>query len=165
MTKTTAATSAPVSADVAPRIAPLSAADRPAWEVLARGYKAFYDTPTTDPEYETAWTRLLAQDGVHGLAAFLDGRLVGIAHYLFHTSVWAATTCYLQDLFTAPEARGRGVGRALIEAVAAEARRRGAARYYWTTQDHNAVARTLYDRVGRHAGFIRYDYPIAPAPL
>lgn len=148
----------------APTIAPLSAAARAAWEALARGYKAFYATPTTDAEYATAWRRLLAQDGVHGLGAFLDGELVGIAHYLFHTSVWASTSCYLQDLFTAPAARGRGVGRALIEAVAGEARTAGAARYYWTTQDHNAVARALYDRVARHAGFIRYDYPMAPSP-
>ena len=68
--------------------------------------------------------------------------------------------CYLQDLFTAPEARGKGVARALIEAIAVEARTHGAARYYWLTQDHNATARALYDRVARHNGFLRYDYPI-----
>jgi len=145
-------------------IAPLRLGDRPAWERLARGYKHFYATPTSDAEYETAWQRLLAGDGVHGLGAHRDGRLVGIAHFLFHTSVWARTTCYLQDLFTAPEARGGGVGRALIEAVADAARARQAARFYWLTQDHNAVARALYDQVARHAGFIRYDHPLqAPA--
>jgi GNAT superfamily N-acetyltransferase len=143
-----------------PRIAPLQPEDRTAWEVLARGYKAFYNTPTTDAEYDATWTRLLAQDGVHGLAAWLDGRLVGIAHYLFHTAVWAATNCYLQDLFTLQSARGKGVARALIDAVAEQARARGAARYYWLTQDHNAVARVLYDKVGKHHGFIRYDYPL-----
>ena len=142
------------------KIEPLRAVDRPAWERLARGYKQFYATPTSDAEYETAWQRLLAEDGVHGLGAHRDGHLVGIAHYLFHTSVWARTTCYLQDLFTAPEARGEGVGRALIEAVAAAARARQAARCYWLTQDHNAVARALYDKVARHAGFIRYDHPL-----
>ena len=157
--------SAPLSEHPAPTIVPLSPSDRTGWEVLARAYKAFYATPTTDAEYETAWRRLLMQAGVHGLGAFLDGKLVGIAHYLFHTGVWASTACYLQDLFTAPEARGRGVGRTLIEAVAVEARKHRAARYYWTTQDHNTVARQLYDRIARHAGFIRYDYPIVSAPL
>jgi GNAT superfamily N-acetyltransferase len=134
--------------------------DRAAWEVLARGYKDFYNTPTSDAEYSAAWNRLLAHDGVHGLAARTDGKLVGIAHYLFHTSVWAATNCYLQDLFTLHAARGKGVARALIEAVAAQARERKAARYYWLTQEHNAVARVLYNKVGKYNGFIRYDFPL-----
>jgi GNAT superfamily N-acetyltransferase len=141
-------------------IQPLKPDDRVAWELLARGYKEFYKTPTTDAEYAAAWSRLLAQDGVHGLAARVDGRLVGIAHYLFHTSVWASSNCYLQDLFTLHAARGKGVARALIEAVAAQARERKAARYYWLTQEHNAVARVLYNKVGKYQGFIRYDYPL-----
>jgi GNAT superfamily N-acetyltransferase len=134
--------------------------DREAWEVLARGYKEFYATPTTDAEYARAWERLLAQDGVRGLGGLVDGKLVGIAHYLFHASVWAKSSCYLQDLFTLPGARGHGVARALIEAVAEQARLHGAGRYYWLTQEHNAVARSLYDKVAKHAGFIRYDYPL-----
>lgn len=142
------------------RIEPLQSADRAAWEPLARGYKAFYNTPTSDAEYDTAWRRLLARDGVYGLAGWLDGRLVGIAHYLFHTSTWAPTQCYLQDLFTLQAARGQGVARALIEAVAREARERNAARCYWLTQEHNAAARVLYDKVARYQGFIRYDYPM-----
>ncbi len=142
------------------RIEPLQPADRAAWEVLARGYKAFYKTPTSDAEYDTTWQRLLAHDGVFGLAGWLDARLVGIAHYLFHTSAWAPSNCYLQDLFTLEAARGKGVARALIEAVACAAREHESARYYWLTQDHNTVARTLYDKVARHQGFIRYDYPL-----
>lgn len=142
-------------------IRPLLAKDRPAWEVLARGYKDFYATATTAAEYATAWNRLLGQDGVHGLAAFAEGELVGIAHFLFHASVWAKTSCYLQDLFTSPAARRKGVARSLIEAVAVQARARGAARYYWHTQENNAVARALYDKVAKHAGFIRYDHALA----
>ena len=134
--------------------------DREPWEVLARGYKEFYRTPTADAEYAAAWDRLLAQDGVHGLGGFVEGRLVGIAHYLFHASVWAKSNCYLQDLFTLTSARGLGVARSLIEAVAAQARLHGAARYYWLTQERNAVARVLYDKVAKHAGFIRYDFPL-----
>jgi GNAT superfamily N-acetyltransferase len=143
-----------------PRIQPLKPEDRAAWEVLARGYKEFYNTPTTDAQYGAAWQRLLAHEGVHGLAAWVDGRLVGIAHYLFHTSVWATSNCYLQDLFTLHAARGKGVARALIEAVAQQAREHNAARYYWLTQEHNAVARVLYDKVGKYNGFIRYDFAL-----
>src|SRR5438128_55806 len=96
---------------------PLRPTDQEQWEVLARGYKEFYATPTTSAEYSLAWQRLLAQDGIHGLGAFVDGKLVGIAHYLFHTSVWATWSCYLQDLYTLPSARGLGVARSLIETV------------------------------------------------
>ena len=135
--------------------------DREAWEALSRGYKKFYETPTTDAEYSVAWERLLAHDGVHGLGGFVDGKLVGMAHYLFHTSVWAKSNCYLQDLFTLPSARGQGVARSLIAAVAEQARLHGAARYYWLTQEQNATARALYDKVAKHLGFIRYDYPLA----
>jgi len=146
-------------------VRPLRSEDHEAWQVLARGYKEFYATPTTEAEFAAAWSRLVTQDGVRGLGAFAEGQLVGIAHYLFHTSVWARTNCYLQDLFTAPTRRGSGVARALIEAVAVQARAQGAARYYWLTQEHNAVARVLYNKVAKHRGFIRYDYPLQqPGP-
>jgi len=143
------------------QIAPLRPEDRARWDVLARGYKHFYATPTTDAQYDQAWRRLLAGDGVAGLGAHLDGQLVGIAHYLFHTAVWSPTVCYLQDLYTDPACRGRGVARALIDAVAAVARERGADRYYWQTKADNATARVLYDKVARHHGFVRYDYPMS----
>ncbi|MBK7060451.1 MAG: GNAT family N-acetyltransferase [Rubrivivax sp.] len=142
-------------------VARLTAADRAAWGELAAGYKAFYNTPTSAAEYDEAWRRLMADDGVHALGARLDGRLVGIVHYLFHTGTWARDACYLQDLYTDPAARGQGVARALIEAVAQAARQRGATRLYWLTQDHNSTARALYDKVAAFKGFIRYDYPLS----
>ncbi len=142
------------------RIAPLALPDRRPWEALARGYKAFYKTEATPAQYDAAWQRLLQHDGVYGLGAHLDGRLVGIAHYLFHTGVWASRYCYLQDLFVDEAVRGRGVARSLIEAVAAAARETGAQRYYWLTQEHNTTARVLYDKVARFQGFIRYDHPL-----
>lgn len=143
------------------RISPLVHSDHERWLVLARGYKAFYKTDVTDAEYERAWKRLLDGDGIHGLGAHLEGRLVGITHFLFHAVTWAVPVCYLQDLFVDPEVRGRGVARALIEAVAKSARERGAGKVYWHTHDHNATARALYDKVARHNKFIRYDYPLA----
>lgn len=144
-----------------PLVRPLLASDRPAWEALARGYKAFYETPTSDAEFDAAWQRVLADRDVHALVATLDGEVVGLAHFLFHASAWAERVCYLQDLFTAPAARGHGVARALIAAVAQRAAEAGAARYYWLTQEHNATARALYDRVAKFKGFIRYDHAVA----
>ncbi len=139
-------------------VGPLRADERAAWEVLARGYKEFYRTSVPDAGYEETWRRVLADDEVHGLGARLDGRLVGIAHYLFHVTFWSAESCYLQDLFVDGSARGFGVARALISRVGAVARERGASRLYWTTKEDNVTARLLYDKVARFNGFIRYDY-------
>ena len=142
----------------------LHAQDHAAWGRLAAGYKAFYNTPTTKAEYDEAWRRLRAGDGVHAFGARLDGagggELVGIVHYLFHTSTWAPVQCYLQDLYTDEACRGRGVARALIDGVAQAAREAGATRLYWLTQETNHTARVLYDRVAQFKGFIRYEYPL-----
>ena len=142
------------------RIAPLTADDRADWERLARGYKEFYKTIVPDSGYETTWNRLLREADVFAIGAWIGGDLVGIAHYLFHATIWAPTTCYLQDLFVDPSARGQGVARALIERVAEVAREHGALRLYWHTQEHNATARALYDKLAGFNGFIRYDFPL-----
>lgn len=139
----------------------LSPQDRTAWEALARGYKAFYRTEVSDEGYEEMWRRLRDGGEVRALGARADGKLVGIAHYLFHASGWMAESCYLQDLYVDEGARGRGVARALIERVAGAARERGAARLYWSTQEDNATARALYDTVADFKGFIRYDYRLS----
>lgn len=141
-------------------IAPLQAGDRTDWLPLAQAYKAFYQTPTRDAEYQRAWERLLAGDGVQGLGARVQGQLVGITHYLFHTSTWAPRVCYLQDLYVSETHRGQGTAAALIEAVATAAQHGGAQRLYWLTQSDNLRARRLYDRVAEHRGFIRYDHPL-----
>jgi GNAT superfamily N-acetyltransferase len=142
------------------RVAALAAADYPRWLVLAREYKAFYQAEVSNEEYERAWKRLLGNERVWGLGAHLDGQLVGIAHYLFHTGTWNDEVCYLQDLFVDPAVRGRGIARALIAAVAKAALARGAEKLYWLTQEHNATARALYDKVAKYNHFIRYDYPL-----
>lgn len=141
-------------------ITPLREADRQGWQPLAVGYNAFYERVLPDPEYDRAGRRLMQGNEIHGLAARLDGRVVGIAHYLFHASIWFDPVCYLADLFVDETVRGQGTARALIEAVAAAARARGCPRYYWLTKQDNVRARGLYDKVGRFAGFIRYDYPV-----
>lgn len=141
-------------------ISPLRAEDRARWEVLARGYKEFYQTEVSDEGYERTWQRLLRAEDVFGSAARLDGQVVGLVHYLFHANPWAAGSCYLQDLFVDQAVRGQGVARALIEHVAEVARERGMARLYWHTKQDNERARVLYDKVATFRGFISYDRPL-----
>jgi GNAT superfamily N-acetyltransferase len=143
-------------------VRPLRPDDHDRWSVLWDGYNAFYGrsgATALDPEITRAtWARLFdPAEPVHGLVAEADCALVGLTHYLFHRSTTAiGLTCYLNDLFTAEAARGRGVGRALIEAVYDAAGRAGAPRVYWQTHETNHVARTLYDQVAERSGFIVY---------
>lgn len=138
------------------RISKLMPSDRQAWEKLFRGYIAFYERVEPDAMYERAWREFQHDTMLHALGARLDGRLVGITHFLVHPSTSGPDVCYLQDLFTAPEARGQGVGRALIAAVTDWAREQGCGRVYWMTHEFNTTARTLYDKVGVNRGFIQY---------
>jgi GNAT superfamily N-acetyltransferase len=133
--------------------------DRQVWEGLFRSYIDFYERVEPDEMYERAWQEFQAGTRLHALAARLDGRLVGITHFLVHASTSAPDTdvCYLQDLFTESGVRGKGVGRALIDAVAGWARERGCGRVYWNTHESNSTARRLYDKVAENRGFIRYQ--------
>ena len=139
-------------------VRPLRPDEREAWEPLWSGYLAFYETAVTADVTETTWRRLHdPAEPMHVLGAFIDGRLVGIVHYLFHRTTWTiGDYCYLQDLFTSPEARGQGAGRALIEAVCDHAQAAGASRVYWLTHESNATARALYDTLAERPGFIQY---------
>ena len=137
-------------------IAKLSPGDRAEWESLFRAYIDFYQRTESQQTYDRAWTEFQAGDRMHALGASTDGRLVGIAHFLVHASTSSRDVCYLQDLFTAPETRGRGVARALIEAVIDWARSQNCDRVYWSTQETNTVARRLYDQVAENRGFILY---------
>ena len=110
--------------------------------------------------YASTFTRLLGDDprDFNCFVAELDGRLVGLTHYLFHRHAWRIEeVCYLQDLYADPEVRGTGVGRALIEAVYAAADAHGAPAVYWLTQEFNTTARQLYDRIAKVSPFIRYN--------
>lgn len=139
-------------------IRPLAPADHAAWEPLWAGYLAFYKASVPPETTDLTWRRFHdPAEPMHALGAFMDGKLGGIVHYLFHRSTWTAGPyCYLQDLFTDEAPRGRGAGRALIEAVYAEAREAGASRVYWLTHETNATARLLYDRIADASGFIQY---------
>jgi GNAT superfamily N-acetyltransferase len=140
-------------------IRPLTHSDRQQWEVLWRGYQAFYEADLSADE-DRLWNALMSP-GPDGPYAFVavdsGGNLLGLTHYLFHITTWSpAQRCYLNDLFTAPSARGKGAGRMLIEAVAAASAARGAGQVWWLTQEFNADARKLYDKVAKVTPFIKY---------
>lgn len=139
-------------------IRPLREDERGTWEPLWQGYLTFYKATLAPGATDTAWDRLQdPAEPMHVLGAFLDTRLVGIVHYIFHRSTWTAGDyVYLQDLFTTEEARGKGVGRALIEAVYERAKAAGASRVHWLTHETNETARLLYDRIADRSGFIQY---------
>jgi GNAT superfamily N-acetyltransferase len=139
-------------------IRPVGVAERADWEPLWRGYQIFYEVDIPAATTDVTWARLHDPNEPMGvLGAYVDGRLVGIVHYIFHRSTWTTSGyCYLQDLFTAEEARGHGVGRALIEAVYEKAKAAGASRVYWLTHETNTTAQILYDKVAARSGFIQY---------
>ena len=147
-------------------IRPIERADYAGWRPLWDGYNHFYGRqgPSALPESisEATWERFFSrEEPVHALVAVQDGRLTGLAHFLFHRSTTRLTNvCYLQDLFTAEEARGRGTGRQLIYAVYDAARAAGSTRVYWQTKATNAPGRGLYDKIAEHQGFIVYTHEL-----
>ncbi|HEY4291963.1 GNAT family N-acetyltransferase [Luteibacter sp.] len=136
--------------------------DFDAWKPLWDGYNAFYgragDTALPEEITRTTWSRFLdPADPVHALVAERSGEMLGLAHFLFHrTTTNIGNNCYMQDLFTTEASRGKGVGRALIERVYAEAGKAGAGRVYWQTHETNKVAMQLYDKVAENSGFVVY---------
>ena len=140
----------------------LERSDYAAWLPLWNGYNAFYGrsgaTALPAEVTETTWQRFFdAREPVYALVAELDGSLIGLTHYLFHRSTTLiGPICYLQDLYTVPERRRTGVGRALIEAVYQRAHDSGSSRVYWQTHETNLVAQRLYEQLAERSGFIVY---------
>lgn len=142
-------------------IRPVAGPDKDQWQRLYDGYQRFYERPDLPQSFfDAAFARLLSGDPLdfHGLVAEEGGQLLGLTHYVFHPSLLRAEgVCYLQDLFTSAEARGKGVARALIEAVYAAADATGVPAVYWLTAENNYPGRMLYDRVAVKSPFIRYN--------
>jgi GNAT superfamily N-acetyltransferase len=143
-------------------IRPVERKDFHQWLVLWDGYNEFYGRsgPTAlaaDITHMT-WARFFdAYEPVRALVAESGTKLVGLVHYIFHRSTtMISPTCYLQDLFTDESLRGKGIGRALIEAVYEQARIAGSGRVYWLTHETNITAQKLYDKVAERSGFIVY---------
>jgi ribosomal protein S18 acetylase RimI-like enzyme len=140
-------------------IRPIAAADRTLWEPLWAGYHAFYERRIAPEVTEFTWKRLLTGGEIAGYVALGEtGEALGLVHFLYHPSTSTlGGNCYLQDLFVAPAARGRSIGRRLIAAVGVAAKAKGASVLYWQTEEFNGAARRLYERLAKRSPFIRYQ--------
>lgn len=137
--------------------------DFESWLPLWTGYNTFYKRTLPLEITKLTWQRFFDHyEPMHCLVAEQGARLIGLTHYIFHrNTTMVGPTCYLQDLFTTAEARGKGVGRALIEAVYERAKQAGSPRVYWQTHETNSTAMLLYDKVAQRSGFVVYRKDIA----
>jgi len=139
-------------------ISQVTESDRTTWEALARAADAHFGTERADESYERTWRRLMDDDRIHGIKATVNGKAVGMANYLFHTSVWYSDKCYLADLYVIPEARRQGIATTMIEWLAKNAEEQGHPSFYWNTLE-DSPARKLYDKLAKHhKGLIHYAY-------
>lgn len=137
--------------------------DEPAWKRLWDGYLAFYETDLPQDVTALTWERLIHQrDGMFCRVAERSGKVCGFSNSVLHAGTWTTTPiCYLEDLFVAPEQRGRGIGEALIRDLAGLAKSKGWSRLYWHTRTTNAKARSVYDRFAEADDFVRYRLSFA----
>jgi GNAT superfamily N-acetyltransferase len=134
--------------------------DKARWLELFKAYIVFYESELSAEQFELTWSRIHSDFNMYGLVAEQDGKIIGIAHYIFRPSTWAVNDfCYLEDLFVDPAFRGTGAGRALIEALTGIARKAGSERLYWTTAPDNTTARRLYDKVAT-TNRVQYRIPL-----
>lgn len=148
-------------------IRPVTPADEHAWRSLWNGYNAFYEVAPPEAVTRSTWARILdVHHAVHALLAVNEnGEALGFANYVLHPYTWSEQpACLLEDLFTAPQARGRGIGGALIQHLLDLGRARGWGRVYWHTREDNHVARRLYERFTPYDGFVRYAVNLGPRP-
>ena len=133
-------------------------ADEAAWRELWAQYLAFYKVRLSEAVTAHTWARLMDDGSIlQARFAVLDGSLAGFAIHQHHASTWVAgDDCYLEDLFVAKAARGKGAGRALIEDLRRLAAANGWHRLYWHTDGDNTRARALYDSFVKADGAIRY---------
>lgn len=149
----------PTASRTVVNVRPLDASDHAAWLPLWQGYLTFYNSQLSEEISELTWQRMLdASEPMFALGAFDEqGKILGFSHIIYHRGTWSAEDhCYLEDLFTAPESRGKGVGRALIEGVYQHAQAKGCGRVYWHTHETNAAGQALYDKMADKPGFIQY---------
>ena len=142
-------------------VRPIESSDKERWLELWSGYLTFYESALTSEQTELTWSRLHDSSfNIYGIVAEIDGKVIGITHYLFRPSSWAQTDyCYLEDLYVEPTLRGAGAGRSLIDAVIAAARAKMSGRVYWTTKESNTRARVLYDSYSPASEFVQYRLP------
>ena len=140
------------------QIKPATAADHDQWLPLWQAYLTFYKTELPAEVSQSTWQRFLdPAEPTHLAIAWLGDRAVGIVQFIYPRSNWSmGNSCYLQDLFVSPDVRGTGAGRLLIEHVYAQARDKHCAKVHWLTQETNATAIQLYERIAERPGFIQF---------
>ncbi|MGH8330577.1 MAG: GNAT family N-acetyltransferase [Pseudomonas sp.] len=128
------------------------------WLSLWRSYQRFYEVDIPESVTLKTWARFLDPgEPMYAALAMVGKQASGLVHSIYHRSAWTTSDlCYLQDLFVSDFARGSGIGRALIEHVYADARRRGASRVHWLAHESNRNAMQLYDRIADRSSFIQY---------
>ena len=133
--------------------------DKASWKELYVAYLKFYESEPLESSTELLWNRLTkGEPAVQGLVAVSNGEVVGIAHFHYQLSTWTHTFhCYLEDLYVAEDARGKGVASALIAAVEDLAIQNKSSELFWITKESNTVARKLYERVATLSDFVRYE--------
>ena len=129
------------------------------WAELYRGYRDFYRLTPDEDVVRRVWSWLRDDRiGVQGLLAEHGSRVVGLTHYRrFHRPASGTVGLYLDDLFTDPDVRGNGAGRALLTALGSRAFAEGLSVVRWITAGDNATARRLYDKVAQATPWVTYD--------
>jgi ribosomal protein S18 acetylase RimI-like enzyme len=133
--------------------------DKSAWQELYFAYLKFYETSPSDVNSELLWDRLTnSEPQIQALVAEANGVVIGIVHFHYQLSTWSETShCYLEDLYVAEGARGKGVAKALIQQVQELTIKQGCTELFWITKESNSIARKLYDQVANLSDFIRYE--------
>lgn len=137
-------------------------ADLQTWCDYWAQYQAFYQVGLGPAITERTWARFFDPAEPMHCAVATDGeQIFGFVHYVFHRSTWGRNDfCYLEDLYVCPSARGRTVGKRLIEFVQDQARQQQCDRLYWHTQETNRTAQRLYDWIAEKPGVIEYRMPL-----
>jgi GNAT superfamily N-acetyltransferase len=140
------------------QIRPVTQQDHAAWLPLWQAYLTFYKTQLPDAVSASTWQRFLdPAEPTNAALAWQDGKAVGMIHFIYHRSNWSiANACYLQDLLVAPDQRGTGVGRLLIEHVYTTAKANDCDKVHWLTHESNATAIQLYERIAERPGYIQF---------
>ncbi len=140
-------------------IDPINSADFDEWQVLWDGNNQ--GNRDSDVTAQT-WLRLLdPQSPVKGLVARQQAKMIGLVHYILHpVTGHLRPVCYMQDLYVAPAARSQGVGRALVEQLAALGQQEQWARLYWLAESKNKAAQALYKTLGVKLDFSLHVWPL-----
>jgi len=142
-----------------PIVRAVRAHDRNAWQSLFQAYGVFYETPFGDGICQGVWEWLMEENHpVRGFVAETAGVVEGFAHVRAqHDTFTAGPSWFLDDLFTAPEARGKGVATALIEHVKDFAGIQGGGTLRWITAADNHTAQRLYDTLAQRTSWLVYQ--------